>query len=471
MVFAQTVSISELYDPDDAVQLLVRRPGSSVVERLGLWEDYTITVGVGRGDSAMHSFKLTFAGNHAQLQTIGTTGGALVEVLVDGAPQFKGIIQEVSRANTTSDRDAQLTGRSFLGLLQDAVIPFNRLNLRGATVSALVNRWVAPWVPDYIADVKYDAAAARYIMAGGKVGSKPGSKEGTIGKGSTLDTRSYTPPGKSKARKGRFGIRSPAYRGTQTDAVRRSKLDRGTKVLPAIQSLAEQTGVMVWESPDGDLLLTRPTYNFDRTVYGEGIVLKYDSRNNRATGSDVGDVMEARLDTSIAERSSEYRIRSSNKPSKSAYVKQMYSTQRIKDPSPAFWTRSASAPHLTGPILHRPGYIEAKGIYSNSIISRIARRAMIEKALGGFSLTYMMRGHYSKTGHLWTPDTMVSVDDDVNGIKADMYIHQVERRFDQSNGRYTVLHLIPPDLWLGQYDTDKVDNDTFERETMNRIWW
>ena len=102
---------------------------------------------------------------------------------------------------------------------------------------------------------------------------------------------------------------------------------------------------------------------------------------------------------------------------------------------------------------------------------RAARRKMVELALGGFSLQYLMAGHYSPSGVFWTPDTVVRVTDQRNDLNSKFYITEVSRRFSIAEGHTTLLSLWPVDLWLGDNDNPLYSDLQFYGMVAPKIFW
>jgi prophage tail gpP-like protein len=460
----------DLQPPDTSVEIWVSdKDDPTSITRLKRWNSYNISVGI---MEPAGTFQLDFAGDKQQRDQISSTGGQRVSVYSHDALQMRGIVDERSDATNKTNTDNQITGRSMSGLLVDSAIPSRDLNLSGLTLAKLAKKWIAPWVPEYIPNVLVNNAASRYIMAGGSRGSSKGGLQvinliGTNPLGIATPVSGefigWQAPKKGKKRYGKFGKNSPYFAGISTDTLRTTRLQPGAKVWQSLMTIAEQIGAHVWQGADGSIIIARPTYDFDPTAYGETLKLQWDTVNDKALG---GNIEEVRLDTSIAERASEYKIISSVKSKKGSSGSELFHTKTIQDPGPAFWDSTGSTNRLL-----KPDVINAKKLSSAKIVSRLARRVMCSKVMSGLSYSVLIAGHHSESGALWVPDSMVQVDDQRNNINQAMYITKVQRKFDRSAGRTTMLDLIPPDIWLGKFDDDSIPSDTFDKEMRKRVWW
>lgn len=458
------ISEKDRLPPDESVELWVGKVDQPTqFTKLKKWNSYNISQDI---MEPAHTFDVDFAGDREQREQVAKHGGQRCVVLSHGALQLTGIVDERSDATNKQGTDNKITGRSTAGLPQDSVIPNSDRSIAGLTLRRLAEKWLGPWMPSDIPKIITNAAASRYIAAGGYIWVAAKDPFGsTIGGRlvSAINDNVFIVPRHRRKRYGKFGKNSPYFAGTASEQIRTSMIERGTKAFDAIHMIAAQIGAHVWQSVDGSIIISRPSYDFDASAYGQSLELHWDKNLDKATG---GNIESVELNTSIAERHSEYKIVSTVKSDKAKKASDLFHVKSIKDPGPAFWDDSLSTERL-----HRPGEIRASKISSPDLVSRIARREMCSKAIGGFDYTIMVAGHHSRGGALWTIDSTVNVDDERNGIKGPMYIKRVERRFDKQSGRTTVLSLIPPDIWLGQFDSDSVPTDTFNQAMRQRIFW
>jgi len=95
---------------------------------------------------------------------------------------------------------------------------------------------------------------------------------------------------------------------------------------------------------------------------------------------------------------------------------------------------------------------------------------MFEDAvINAFSLEYKIAGHYIN-GNLPVVDSMINLHDErYNLIGTPYYIIRVERQMG-FDGRFTVLKLIPPRIWL-YLDHDKTGDDEYTEHMVQRVFW
>lgn len=459
--------------PDRSVVLaLADRDDPTRWHQLTGWQSYEITHQLMQGIPA---FRAVLAPSSTQRDLVGT-GGQRVQVWVDGALQFAGILDEVSRDASTSAMDLEITGRGVAGQLADCSIPpvhlgQNMLSNSGCTLLQIANRILTPWMPDPIPSVVMDAAASKYVVAGGAKGAirtydawDPVAL--TRGVLKLLETRSsgpYKP----------FGRKSPYYRGVDRDKLQNARIDPGATPWATLQRLAAQVGAHVWSAVDGTVIITRPCYQFDPSAYGEGLTLRWDKAANRATG---GTVKGAQVETTCAERGSEYQVWGMAKGNKKTRAKDLVGNGwTLRDPSPAFWNRQSTPPYLSGQKLYRPKLLTFKGVADAKLVRRIAMRAMEDAAIKSISMDYEVHGHHAPTGPMWAVDTMVDCWDELHGIFGPHYITTVQFKFsgvgNPPPGKTTRIGVIPPDVWLPDFDPDAISDDAYMRHMVNRIWW
>jgi prophage tail gpP-like protein len=471
---------------DTAIQVyLQRKDGSDRHDRITKWIEYSVKMGF---RNPVHTFHLIPVASPAIRKLISPAGGQRVVIKHGDDLQMVGYTNERSRATRTGNMDLQLTGVSSLGVAANCAIPLKYLNLRESTLLNRATDWLDPWMPKLVgveAMIPYvatDAAASRYMMAGAmpkrSTKAKPPKQEfryipnPEIG-GAPIPVPIPFKPPKATAGRGRsygkFGKRSPWFKGTRVEALKQTRLSKDAKILGSLNMFAEQIGAHVWQAVDGGVLISRPTYDFDATAYGEGIVAHY----QEGRGITGGNCMATQVDTSIANRFARYRIASAVKARRADRGESLYHNYSIDDPGEAFWLRDRKDPtRVLRAKLPKPGKINAGGRLNNrAVVSRIARTRMLERCLGGLSMKYQMDSHYSPTGVHWCQDTMVPVHDEVHGIYETMFLDMVELRYTRAEGQTATLTVMPADMWLGRYDLDAVTVEDFNTEMRLRCWW
>jgi prophage tail gpP-like protein len=414
--------------------------------RLTHWQNYAVIQDL---KNPADTFSATLAAVDSQ-RDFTAHGGQKAQVFFQGALQSTSITDERSEAVNGTATDLQITGRGVGGLLLDNVVASDQLSLVDKTLFKVAQDITAVYQPDFITSVVTDNAANRYMVAGKNPSYSTKYKTKVFPDGSTQRVKTKI---RVKGSRQKFGKASPFYRGITEDKLTQNKIGPEETIWGVLVKLSRQIAAMPMVGSDGALIITRPTYDFDSTVYGDGIVQNWDRKNKKAAG---GNVMRSQFETSIAGRHSE--------------IVAWATTWSVKDPGPAFWTRLSAAPWLGTNILPKPTRLVFRTINNENLIRRRCRTLFEERVIDAFSLEYQLRGH-TINGVLPTVDSMIPVYDERYGlIGQPYYITRVERKMDIADGKTTVLRLIPPKIWL-YFDHDKVGDDEYTAWMVQRVFW
>lgn len=432
---------------------------------LDRWQSYSIVQDM---LSSADSFSLSLPPTPRNREIIGR-GGQRCQIYSYGALQLTGVLDERSDDTSTDATDLQVGGRDVTAVITDSAVPMDRLTITNLTLLDIAERFTEPWRPDYIPRVVADAAAARYVAAGGKVtygagrgnwkdqGYYEGDRPMTLWTEGRAAGQYY--PNK------RFGKSSPEYRGIDQEPLKQFRAEPGERIWEVLERLSRQVACHIWNGPQGELIIARPCYGFDPKLYGAGIELRWDKTAGRAAG---GNVKGVHLQTSIAERFSDYSIYAQSKSSRKARGKQVVRHgQTWRDPGQAFWAHTPTA--YSTRRYYKQEVLRVRRLNDPKLLTRLARTTVEERVIKGFNLEYMLNGHHAPSGALWVTDSLVNVRDERNNISGPMYITKVERKFDQS-GPSTKLRVIPPDIWLA-YDHDTTPADWWEAHMAKAVWW
>jgi len=438
--------------------------------RLTHWTSYAVIQDL---MNPADTFSATIAAVDSQ-RDFTAHGGQKAQVFFNGALQSTAITDERSEATSGSSTDLQITGRGVGALLLDNVVAADRLSMVNKTLFQVAQDITAPYQPDFITSVVTNNAGNRYMVAGKNPSYSNKSKMTKVetrdaqGKVTGVQWVKTTKKIRVKGTKQKFGKDSPEYKGTTEDKLSQNKISPEEKIWGVIHKLSRQIACLPMVGADGALIITRPTYDFDSTVYGQGIVQLWDRKNKRATG---GNVMRSQFETSIAGRASEIVAWATGKSKKTDMGKQLLKhTWSVKDPSPAFWTRLPAAPWLGTNILPKPDRMVFKTINNEKLIRRRVRTVFEERVIGAFSLEYQIAGH-TINGNMPVVDSMIPVYDERYGlIGQPYYITRVERKMDITDGKTTVLKLMPPKIWL-YFDHDKTGDAEYNAHMVQRVFW
>lgn len=382
-----------------------------------------------------------------------TGGGQYFMIFLDSYLQMSGIIDERSEDTGIGTTDLHVSGRDMQGILMDSIVPPGLLSLKNLTVMNMAKRWVTDLWPDYVTTITGNNAANRYVMSGG-------SKQRRIYQATVPYVTAsgavvpFIVPTGGERRRGKFGKDSPYFAGISTK-LRSTRAKLGDTIWPILADVAKQVGAIPFFTADGALCFCGPNYAGSPDAYGSGLTLRWDKKQKKAIGGNIQGVL---YETSIAARKSEYVIAGLGKSAKKALGRALLLDGGvIRDPGPAFWAPKITPPYYGDRRLYKPGVIKAT-TQDVKLLTRYARRTMIEKALGGFNLEYRVNGHFAPSGAFWVKDTTVNVFDQRNGLKAVYYIIHVSKAEDVS-GVHTTLKLWPTWLWMTLFDEpDKPDS-------------
>lgn len=409
------------------------------------------------------TFRATLAATQYQRE-LTACGGQKAQVFSYGALQATAIVDERSEATNLGATDLQISGRGVGSFLQDSVVASNRLSLRNRTLGQVADDITQPWQPDWITSVTASNAANRYLISG--------AKPRYATKSNFVETDDPAKPYKEvktrvfvKGTHKKFGKNSEVYRGVETDSLKQSRIDPEETVWGVVDKYAKQIASHAFVGADGSLVITRPSYGLDPSVYGQGIVQLWDRKRFKATG---GNVMTSQYETSIATRASELVAWATVKSKKTSKGKGLNQGWSVKDPGPAFWARTASG-GLGANKLHRPRRVVLRTLYNEKLVKRIVRSMFEQAVIEAFSLEYQLRDH-TINGVLPVVDSMINVYDERYNLVGPYYIVRVERKLDMGTGRVTVLKLIPPKIWL-YFDHDTTSDQEYEEHMIDNVFW
>lgn len=432
------------------------------------WADYNVSMDL---FSSSMTFSATLAAIDYQRQ-FTSPGGQRFNAFSYGAIQSTGLTDERSEAYNTTQTDLKIQGRGPGGLLLDSAVASNRLSMYNLTLDKVVDRITEPFQPDWITSIVTNNASNRYLVAGGASGGSSGATKQKNDLKTDAQGNIFYDPQTPKVKRTRkrykpFGKNSPQYRGTDTESLKQTRIQPGEKVWEVITRLCKQIAVHPYVACDGALILMRPTYDFQSSAYGDGIQCTWDKTNSKATG---GNVFRGQFETSIQDRCSEIVAWGSGKPRKTSMGKELLKhTWSVKDPGPAFWKRVPAPTYLGENILPKQDLVKVKNIKDEKMIRRICRGMFEERVIRAFSLEYQIFGH-KINNVLPVVDSMIRVDDDRFNLHDVFYITKVQRRYNMSEGKTTVLTLIPPKIWL-HFDHDSTGDAEYLEHMVQRVFW
>jgi len=435
------------------------------------WDGKTTTVDKFTSYEIVHDYlsgpgRCTLVPTHSSdARLLFNSAGQKLQIKVNGALQFTGIIDETESSASEGGGNIQITARDALGLLSDCTV--QRTCLRGLTFLQLAQKLIEDWTPDPIQGIITNNAANYYRMVTykrkvrhrrNKYPFTPTSLWNAMNfrtqGGSTLGSqyevvvRTYTVKG---------GKDSPYFRGIE-EPTRETYISAGETILDVLKRYAAQIAHAVWMTSDGWLCIVRPRYDeapYTKLVFKTG-------------GVTQGLVKAVTHNVSIADRFGLYRIRAQGRSSKSQKGRKRNRKIEVKDPGPAFWKYSNGS--WTERLHKVKDFDVKKGSQSLKRLRRLARTRMEESAVKGFQYQWELHGHTDANGALWAPDACVDVEDEVNNRKGRFWIASRNLRRDPDTGSTCVLNLVPEKIWLYN-DHDEMSDTAYLADVRKRIDW
>ena len=201
------------------------------------------------------------------------------------------------------------------------------------------------------------------------------------------------------------------------------KIEPGQKVFEIIKDAANKSGLMLWCANDGTGIIAKPNYN-----QSAAYTLSLRPYSDKMHG--VNNVIRGTVTFDGSNRYSQYRILATTGNTRQNYERSSIFDTTMIDPDVA---------------IDRKIILLSEG-RNRSDVDEIARKEYTERAFNAITAEYDVVGH-SQNGMLFQADSICSVDDQVNGLSAAMYI--TSRRFRGSDaGQTTTIKLNPIGLLL-----------------------
>lgn len=198
-----------------------------------------------------------------------------------------------------------------------------------------------------------------------------------------------------------------------------------------LDRFVKQAGLIMWQSPDGFLVLTVPQYN-QQSSYK---IYNYlpQTKNNKSLGISTGNPNKNNIKSwdvfkGVHERFTNYLVLSSS------------TEQTNISPTATPPTRQAFIGYATDDEVrnNRTMIIEDDSCISQALADRRALYEMSHRKVKGFQIKYMVRGH-ANNGYLWQVDTLTDIADDYHGLNSSYYLTQRKFTGDRMKGQNTYL--------------------------------
>lgn len=311
---------------------------------------------------------------------------------VDGAVQLRGQIERIRDSAGRAGAPVTLGGRDLLAAaLVSDVDP--RLSLRDATLEEVMERALAPLRIPVV--VGANADEVRSIQAG----ARPGAGGRT----------------RRRVRVDRF------------------KPKVGEKVWAFLEGLARRHGYMIFGAPVASggmgLVVDRPAY--DSPPVGSLV------RRRAPDGTYVGNVLDLSLDLNAAEVPTEVTVAGHSRlgARQDARHRATLTNDRIR----------TAVQRVAAEYPPRPRYLRDPHARTLQIAEQRARRELT-RAMADFAVVEAtVQGFATGTpARLWTINSMVTIEDEVTGVRGAWLVTSVTFSRSRNGGHTTRLRLVPP---------------------------
>ncbi len=198
---------------------------------------------------------------------------------------------------------------------------------------------------------------------------------------------------------------------------------------------AENLGVLMYFTADGDMVFITPDYDQEELYLFERLRSNQDSTNIISGGRRLS-LAESATAVHVLGRGSLYR-------SADPRV-----TKRTKSRSPKKPPISATATSTLAHTWPRRRYVRDTNPSNNDEAKRIAQRALSMRTANAIVYEYVLDGHTSKAGYRYAVNTMARLRDELlrpNGVDAAVYLTRriLRKRLAQENAMTANLTMVP----------------------------
>ncbi|MFO0610801.1 MAG: hypothetical protein U0324_47000 [Polyangiales bacterium] len=362
--------------------------------RVDAWDEVTVTLDMLRPGSPW-TVTLWRKGRGVSWERVRAAAQvwAPVTLEVDGAVQLRGQVERIRDAADRAGAPLTLGGRDALAAaLVSDVDP--RLSLRDATLEEVMRRAIEPL--GLAVTVGANADEVRAIQAG----RRPGA----------------------------------AGRASRRQHVDRYKPKMGEKVWAFLEGLARRHGFLLFAAPTREgtgLVVDRPAY--DSAPVGTLV------RRRLPSGEYEGNVLSLALDLNAAEVPTVVTVTGHSRlgARQDARHQATLANDRIR----------TAVQRVAATFPPRPRYLRDPHARTLQIAEQRARReltramaefAVVEATVQGFSTGPQA------SAPLWTINSMVTLDDEVTGVRGAWLVTQVTFQRSRAGGHTTRLRLVPP---------------------------
>lgn len=408
-------------DLDDRVRLVLGD------DELLITESYDVHQGVLTQPSAF-SLRLGYGGLIADL-IAKYDPGTKFQLYIGDALRFTGFTDDDVAAGETGATKWTITGRDVLARLHDKYIPADK---------TYTNHTYEEFVFAVIKDALGDAAVIASTnvgnrltlagLAGTSTGGGTSTKKTTpIVAGIGINPTAAAVVSAAIAQQGAAGDPAPDAAQPAKSSAPAMQAKAGERYYDFLKKELDRAGLCLWATADGEAYVLTAPDGQQRPI---GRLVR-----KRGTSGNVVNVLTGRRTRATSKRFSEVLIFARGGGGKTGRTT---SQAKYEDSEMQGWG------------FDRPFVVRDHKCANAKQAEYLARRKMAESRRAGFTLVYTVAGHTFPalgTGEraVWTPDTVIDVDDDEFNLHGSFYLEQVAfRRNPQTTTELTLLR--PEDL-------------------------
>lgn len=366
---------------------------------------------------------------------------APVTLSIDGAVQLQGLIERIRDGAGHAGAPLTLSGRDLLaGAIASDVDP--RLSLRGVTLEEAIRQAIAPLSLSLLVGASADEVRA--VQAGMRPGARVAPSRGRTARPQHVD---------------------------------RFKPQVGQKVLPFVQALARRHGFLVFGGPLGDgmgLIVDRPAYD----AAPRGVLARRFAPG--ASYRTTGNLLEGFLDLNATEIPTEVTVFGHTRLTAPQDVHHVVrrenahlasyvggaapllsalgvatgfdvpltttttTTARARRLEAFENARLRTATRVAANFPPRPRYLRDQRARTPRIAEQRARHVLAQSMADFATFEATVEGFSPRAGELWTMNSMVTLDDQITGVRGAWLCTSVTFRQARDGGQTTSLRLVPP---------------------------
>lgn len=405
-------------------------------------------------------FNLTISDSDYQTWNRLLNRGVKIQFAFDEKPQLTGLIEQVQTVeNPGVGIRYEVSGRDLLGAVESSYVnPLTRINAN-------------MYIEDFIYAMLYDCGVLGKIYIGDNVNFNISTGFLKGKKGAATQTRVSSVPVAKTIETTAAGKSTVIFENTkvtevisnQNLSIKKLSADAlkphvGDRTIDTVQRILRRLGVRLWAAADGSgVVIDTPDYTSETPFYLTRNVQKpalnniksgqlsknFSNQHSVVVGFGGGggkvDVRSKLISIAINELTG--LDRSGNPlPEVTNILGQFPHAKVLPIRKKLIPTQEATIKYF---LVNRPLFFKEDESRNIEQLSNVVRRKLSAEQKEGFGVTFEVIG-FTQNGYVWSPNSLVKVNDDVLGIHQDLWIDKVDFAKDSGNGSNCKIHCILP---------------------------